>query len=102
MNELTNMLPLLMTVIGLLAITVSVIIQVIKNVSFLAKVPTDLVVIILSVLISVAAFFAYSAIAGLTVTWYYVIGTIIGGFFVAFIAMYGWEKLTELIERFKK
>lgn len=102
MNEFANLLPLLMTVLGVLAITVSVIIQVIKNVSFLAKVPTDLVVIVLSILLSVAAFFAYSAIAGLAITWYYIVGTIVGGFFVAFVAMYGWEKLTELIERFKK
>lgn len=102
MTNLVDMLPALMTVIGILALTVSVIVQVIKNVKFLANVPTELVVIILSVALSVAAYFAYAVMTNLIIVWYYVVGTVIGGFFVAFIAMYGWDKLTELIERFKK
>lgn len=102
MNEFIKMLPLLMTIVGALALTVSVVIEVIKNIGVLAKVPTDIVVIVLSIALSVATFFTYAAVAGIAIVWYYIVGTILGGFFVSFVAMYGWDKLTELIERFKK
>lgn len=94
-------LPQAMAIVGVLAFVVSVIIEVIKNISFLKKVPTDLVVIILSVVLSVVSFMAYISYTGAAMTWYLVVGSIIAGFFVAFVAMYGWDKITALYNRFK-
>lgn len=95
-----EMLPQVITVIGTLAFTVSVITEVIKGLSFMRHIPTDLVVIILSLILSVAAFYAYAQYTGLAITWYLVVAAFIGGFFVAFIAMYGWSKLSGLWGRF--
>lgn len=88
--------------IGLLAFIVSVIVEVFKGVSILKNIPTDLVVIVLSLVLTVAAFFAYASYTQLVVIWYMVIGAIIAGFIVAFVAMYGWTKLTDLYKRFEK
>lgn len=93
--------PQAMMIIGILAFVVSVIIEVIKNVSFLKNIPTDLVVIVLSEVLTVLSFLAYMSYNSIAVTWYLAVGSFIAGFFVAFVAMYGWDKITELYNRFK-
>ena len=90
----------LMVTIGTLAFVPSVITEVIKGIGVFKKIPTDIVVIILSMVLTVVAFFAYAQYAALVVTWYLIVAALIGGFFVAFIAMYGWSKLKELWTRF--
>lgn len=91
----------LMGAIGAIAFVVSVITQVLKGVKPLDKLPTDILVFILSIVLTLVAFFAYASYVGLAILWYYVVGAVIGGFIVAFVAMYGWTKLKELWDRFK-
>ncbi len=87
--------------LGAIAFVVSVITQVIKGVKPLDKLPTDILVFILSIALTLVAFFAYASYTGLAILWYYVVGAVIAGFIVAFVAMYGWTKLKELWDRFK-
>lgn len=91
----------LMGAIGAIAFVVSVITQVLKGINPLDKLPTDLLVFILSIVLTLVAFFAYATHIGLAILWYYVVGAVIAGFIVAFVAMYGWTKLSELWNRFK-
>lgn len=91
----------LMGAVGAIAFVVSVITQVLKGVKPLDKLPTDILVFILSIVLTLVAFFAYASYVELTILWYYVVGATIGGFIVAFVAMYGWTKLKELWDRFK-
>lgn len=91
----------LMGAVGAIAFVVSVITQVLKGVKPLDRLPTDILVFILSIVLTLVAFFAYASYAGLVILWYYVVGAIIAGFIVAFVAMYGWTKLKELWDRFK-
>lgn len=90
-----------MGALGAIAFVVSVITQVIKGVKPLDKLPTDILVFILSIALTLVAFFAYASYTGLAILWYYVVGAVIAGFIVAFVAMYGWTKLKELWDRFK-
>lgn len=97
----TNMTAIL-AVIGALAFIVSVITQVFKGVGVLAKIPTDILVLVLSIGITVTAFVAYMQYIQQTIIWYMILAAILAGFLVAFVAMYGWEKFAELWNRFKK
>ena len=97
----TNMTGIL-AVIGALAFIVSVITQVFKGVGVLAKIPTDILVLVLSIGITVTAFVAYMQYIQQTIIWYMILAGILAGFSVAFVAMYGWEKFAELWSRFKK
>lgn len=97
----TNMTAIL-AVIGALAFIVSVITQVFKGVGVLAKIPTDILVLVLSIGITVTAFVAYMQYIRQTIIWYMILAAILAGFLVAFVAMYGWEKFAELWSRFKK
>lgn len=91
----------LMGAVGAIAFVVSVITQVLKGVKPLDKLPTDILVFILSIVLTLVAFFAYASYVELTILWYYIVGAVITGFIVAFVAMYGWTKLKELWDRFK-
>ena len=92
----------LLTIIGILAFLVSVITQVFKGVSVLSKLPTDILVFVLSIGLTVIAFVAYIQYIHQIIVWYMIVAAIIAGFIVAFVAMYGWEKFSELWKRFNK
>ena len=96
---LTNM-TILLGIIGILAFTVSVVVQVFKGVSVLKKIPTDILVFVLSIGLTVTAFVAYMQYVQQTILWYMIIASILAGLLVAFVAMYGWEKVSELWKRF--
>lgn len=96
---LTNM-TILLGVIGFLAFTVSIIVQVFKGVSFLKKIPTDILAFVLSIGLTVTAFVAYMQYIQQVILWYMILAAILAGLLVAFVAMYGWEKVSELWKRF--
>lgn len=96
---LTNM-TILLGVIGILAFVVSVVVQVFKGVSVLKKIPTDILVFVLSIALTVTAFVAYTQYVQQAILWYMIIAAILAGLLVAFVAMYGWEKVSELWKRF--
>lgn len=101
-QQLIQIIPIMLAIVGALAFMVSLITQVFKGVGVLAKIPTDILVLVLSIGITVTAFVAYMQYIQMTILWYMILAAIMAGFVVAFIAMYGWEKLSELWKRFGK
>lgn len=97
-----NNIALIVTAIGVLAFLISVITQVTKEIGFLKKIPTALEVLVLSLLLTPTAFFAYSSYTHTSVEWYMIVCSVVASFVVAFVCMFGWEKLSKLHERFKK
>ena len=102
MEQLIVNMTLVIGIIGALAFAVSIITQVFKGVSGLKKIPTDILVFVLSIGITVVAFIAYMQYIQQAILWYMIIAAIMAGFLVAFVAMYGWEKVAELWKRFYK
>nr|DAQ06978.1 MAG TPA: hypothetical protein [Caudoviricetes sp.] len=102
METLFANMTIILAVIGILAFCVSVITQVFKGVGVLSKIPTDALVFVLSIGITVAAFVAYMQYINMVILWYMILAAIMAGFIVAFVAMYGWEKLTDLWKRMSK
>lgn len=102
MEALFANMTLILAVIGILAFLVSVVTQVFKGVGFLSMIPTDALVLVLSIGITISAFVAYMQYIQMTILWYMILAAIMAGFIVAFVAMYGWEKLSELWKRMSK
>ena len=102
METIYTILPMILAIIGTLAFLVSIITQVIKGIGIFAKLPTDILVLVLSIGITVTSFVAYMQYIQQTILWYMILAAILAGFVVAFIAMFGWEKLSELWKRFGK
>lgn len=88
--------------IGGLCFIISVITEVTKDISFLYRIPTSLQVIVLSLVLTPITLIGYASYKGYTIAWYMVFGAIIVGFVVAFVTMYGWEKLNDIWIRFKR
>lgn len=100
MEHIVLNMTLIIGIIGILAFAVSVITQVFKGVSGLKKIPTDILVFVLSIGLTVTAFIAYMQYIQQTILWYMILAAILAGLLVAFVAMYGWEKVGELWKRF--
>lgn len=100
-TSLTNNILLIFTIIGVLVFLVSVITEVTKNIGFLKRIPTDTQVIALSILLCNVSYFAYISYFSIEIQWYHIAGCFVAAFIVAFVAMYGWAKLTALYDRVK-
>jgi hypothetical protein len=99
---ITTYLPTAIIAVSILAFIVSVIVEVTKGVKWLSIIPTDFEVLVLSIGLTVFGLVTYMHYMSFAITWYFVVGAILIGFFVAFVTMYGWEKLTALYKRFKE
>ena len=79
---------------------VNIIVEVVKK--LFPKVPTTLLATILSVMITMVAFFAWAAITELTILWYYIVAAFVLGLFVAYAAMFGFDKFKQALTRLKE
>lgn len=86
-------------IISVLAFVVSAVTEVTKNVSFLKKIPTQLQVIVLSVVLTVGTYVGYCMYVGSEITFFYVFASFFGGFVVALVAQNGWESVRRLYDR---
>lgn len=83
-----------------LTTTVNLIVEVVKR--LVPKIPTDLVVFVVSIALTVLALYVYAAIMEISVMWYYAVGAVVLGITVAYAAMFGWDKFTSLWERLRE
>ena len=89
-------------ILGALAFMVSLITELLKDMPGLKKMPTKAFVILVSLVVTVAALLIYVAYAHVMLLWYYVALAVFAAFVVAYIAIYGWDTLKELKDRFVK
>ena len=92
----------ILTIIGAMATFVTIVTEFTKSWGFLDRIPTSLQVLAVSMLVSVLSVVIYIQMQEAEMIWYYIVGAIVLGWIVAYVSMYGWEKLTEMWGRFKK
>lgn len=95
-NTIINYTSYLLLALYVLVLTVNIITEVIKR---LVPVPTDIVVFVVSIAVTVLALFIAASVLRITVMWYYSVGAVILGIFVAYAAMFGFDKFKELWSR---
>ena len=98
-SEIMQYLSYLMIAIGAMAFLVSAVTQVIKSWPGLDKLPTPAVVIVLSLVLCPACLVALLYWQGQPIEWYMVFACVLAAFFVALVAMDGWERLKEIWDR---
>lgn len=89
-----------LTILGGLTFAVQVVVQVTKNWPMIRKMPTDLWVFFVSIMICELALFIIGALAGFMVLWYYIVMAVFMAMVVAYISMFGWKPLKELYDRY--
>ena len=92
-------LSYLMIAIGVMAFFVSLVTQVIKSWPGLEALPTQALVIVLSLVLCPAAFVALMAWLERPIEWYMVFACFLAAFIVALVAMDGWGRLKEIWNR---
>jgi hypothetical protein len=80
-----------------LTTAVQLIVEVVKR--LVPRIPTDLVVFLVSIALAVLMLFIGAEVLQITVMWYYAVGAVILGIFVAYAAMFGFDKFTALWSR---
>nr|WP_300827840.1 ribonuclease [uncultured Acetatifactor sp.] len=87
--------------IGVLAFLVAVIVQVIKELPLLQRIPTSLVALAVSLILCPLAVVIVCQYLKIVIVWYYVFASIIAAFIVYLVATGGWERLAEMWQRTK-
>lgn len=87
--------------IAVVCIVTSIITQVTKNTTLLNKIPTELEVIVITIVLSIVGLFVLSSMFSFEIVWYYIIVAVIIGFFASYVTMFGWESLINIINKFK-
>jgi hypothetical protein len=94
-------LSTILSIVGVLVVLTNIITQVLKKVLW-DKMPTNILVVIISMVLTLAAFFFYCQTNTIAIMWYGVVGAIVLGFLVAYAAMFGFDKLKETLESIGK
>ena len=96
---LTNM-SMILLVAAAICTLVSIITEFTKEIGILNRIPTDLQVLVLSIIICTIVFFAYISYAKISFVWYYLVATIFAAFVIAIICIKGWDYLIGIWKRF--
>lgn len=94
---ITDYFPQLLTAVGVLVVLVNIIVQVLKPFTQ-QYIATNFVAVIVSMMLTLVAFFALCAWKSIAITWYMAAGAVIVGFLVAYAAMFGFDKLKQALE----
>lgn len=91
----------ILSLVGVLMMLTNIVVQVFKKLTW-DKLPTNILAIIVSMVLTLAVFFAYCQINTIEIMWYMVFGAVILGLLVAYAAMFGFDKLREALAQISK
>ena len=90
-----------LAVLGVLAFMVSIVVQVIKELPKLNKIPTSIVALVTSLILCPVAVVVMCTYYKIVITWYYVFASFLSAFIVYLVATGGWEKVKDIWDRTK-
>jgi len=91
----------LIPIVGALVICTNIITEVLKKL-LEGKIATNIVASVVSMVLTLCAFFAFCAAKAIVIEWYYVVSAVVVGFAVAYAAMFGFDKLKQTLEQINK
>lgn len=91
-------ISMILPLVLVLMVITNIITQVAKKVTR-NKLPTNALALLVAVALTLCAFFAVCQIVGIAVVWYMVVGAVILGIFVAYAAMFGFDKFRQTLEQ---
>ncbi len=94
-------MSVVLSIVGVLVVLTNIIVQVLKKATW-SKLPTNILAVAVSMVLTLVAFFAYCQIKAIAVVWYMVAAAIVLGFMVSYAAMFGFDKLRETLEGIPK
>ena len=95
--NLPAVISAVLLIVAILVVITNIIVQVVKKATW-DKIPTNLLVVIVSMLLTVGVF----QIRAVAITWYMIAAVVILGIFVAYAAMFGFDKFREALEQINR
>lgn len=89
-------LSVIIAIVGVLVALTNVIVEVAKKATW-DKLPTNILALLVAIALTLASGFAYCQINAVPITWYIVVAFVVAGFMVAYAAMFGFDKLKEVM-----
>jgi len=87
--------------VGLLTLVVNVITEVLKKTfGWKNNVPTQILCLVISIALSIVVVIIYCQLNNIAYVWYFGLGSVVLGFFVAYAAMFGFDKLKEVVDSY--
>lgn len=96
MTEITTIITTLMSVALGLTILTNIVVQVIKGITY-DKIPTNLLAFIVAFIVTGCAFYVWISLECIKLAGWMIVGAIGIAFAVALAAMFGFDKLKELV-----
>ena len=91
----------LLTGIGVLAFLVSVIVQAVKEMPVFKKIPTSVVALAVSLILTPISVIVLCNYYRIVIEWYYIVAAIVAAFIVYLVSTGGWERVTGIWNRNK-
>ena len=91
-------LSVILMVVFALTIITNIITEVLKKLLW-NKIPTNILVVVIAMTLTLLCGAAYAAITATAILWYHVAAAVILGLFVAYAAMFGFDKLKQALEQ---
>lgn len=89
-------IAIIISVIGLLVALTNIVTEVLKKVTW-DKIPTNIVALLISEILTIAFGITYFNINKIHIEWYLIVALVVIGFMVAYAAMFGFDKLKEIM-----
>ena len=100
-QNIPAVISVILPLVLMLMVVTNIIVEVLKKLTW-ERLPTNILVFVVAMAVTLLAFFAMCQIAGVPVTWYMVVGAIVLGFFVCFAAMFGFDQLRQTMEQLEQ
>lgn len=101
MNVMMQYVTYGLAALGALAFMVSIVVQVIKELPKLNKIPTSIVALVTSLILCPVAVVVMCIYYKIVITWYYVFASFLAAFIVYLVSTGGWEKVKDIWDRTK-
>lgn len=98
MNEMTTYIPVLLAVVLALTMVTNIVVQVLKSLLY-DLIPTNLLAFLVAVAVTVGTGFGAWSYFKFAITGWMIAAMVAMSFVVAFSAMFGYDKLVQMIEQ---
>ena len=89
----------MLAIMAVLVFATNIIVEVVKG--LVPKVPTNIVAVVVAQIVTVLTLTIACAVMEITIMWYYAVGAVVLGIFVAYAAMFGFDKFKAAWEKMK-
>lgn len=94
--DLAAMTAAILAVVAAMVVVTNIVVEVVKKL-WGDGCPATLMAFIVAMLLALVSLLVYCSYTGTALLWYYIVGALLLGFFVAYAAMFGFDKLKQAL-----